>query len=595
MMEDSLAEDRHSPVPGLVHRYPDRVLMLVTTQCASYCRYCTRSRIVGDPTQNFNRKDHEAQLEYLRRTPQVRDVLISGGDGLTLAPKLFESILRGLREIPHIEIIRIGSRVPVFLPQRIDDELCEMLEKYHPLWINLHFNHPNEITPEVSRAVDKLTKAGLPVGNQSVLLAGVNDCVHIQRALVHKLVANRIRPYYLYQCDLVEGSGHFRTPVGKGLEIIEGLRGHTSGYAVPTYVIDAPGGGGKIPVMPNYLICYSDHKVVLRNYEGYITTYEEPETYKKHDVVGVPVLPARAVGARPVGHPRPARGRADVDRAEGLRGGPHARQHRGASAPGPVQVGARSGSARSRARPARRCGCSRRATATAMTRPSRSPSTDRARSPARAKASRPRQPTGSCSSQSTWRPASSSTDPGSIPMMRRAFFYGWVVVAVTAIVVLDRPRASARRPGAFLLTMTQEPGWSTASVSFAAAAGLVVFGLAGPLSGWLMGRIGVRNVVLLSLAVTGRALMATSLVREIWQLTVLFGLVVRARHRARRERARPDRRDALVRQGPWPGDRHLRRQQQRRPAHFFPVLTGLRSRPAGASAPSCSASSRWSS
>jgi lysine 2,3-aminomutase len=257
--------------------------MLVTTQCASYCRYCTRSRIVGDPTQNFNSRDHEAQLEYLRRTPQVRDVLISGGDGLTLAPKLFEKILRGLREIPHIEIIRIGSRVPVFLPQRIDDELCEMLAKYHPLWINLHFNHPNEITPEVSRATDKLTRAGLPVGNQSVLLAGVNDCVHIQRALVHKLVANRIRPYYLYQCDLVEGSGHFRTPVGKGLEIIEGLRGHTSGYAVPTYVIDAPGGGGKIPVMPNYLISYSDHKVVLRNYEGYITTYEEPEQYTKHD------------------------------------------------------------------------------------------------------------------------------------------------------------------------------------------------------------------------------------------------------------------------------------------------------------------------
>jgi lysine 2,3-aminomutase len=283
MMEDSLAEDRHSPVPGLVHRYPDRVLMLVTTQCASYCRYCTRSRIVGDATQNFNSREHEAQLEYLRRTPQVRDVLISGGDGLTLAPKLFEKILRGLRDIPHIEIIRIGSRVPVFLPQRIDDELCEMLEKYHPLWINLHFNHPNEITPEVSRAVDRLTKAGLPVGNQSVLLAGVNDCVHIQRALVHRLVENRIRPYYLYQCDLVEGSGHFRTPVGKGLEIMEGLRGHTSGYAVPTYVIDAPGGGGKIPVMPNYLISYSDHKVVLRNYEGYITTYEEPETYQKHD------------------------------------------------------------------------------------------------------------------------------------------------------------------------------------------------------------------------------------------------------------------------------------------------------------------------
>jgi lysine 2,3-aminomutase len=283
MMEDSLAEDRHSPVPGLVHRYPDRVLMLVTTQCASYCRYCTRSRIVGDPTQNFNSRDHEAQLDYLRRTPQVRDVLISGGDGLTLAPKLFEKIIRGLREIPHIEIIRIGSRVPVFLPQRVDDELCEMLSKYHPLWINLHFNHPNEITPEVARAVDKLTRAGIPVGNQSVLLAGVNDCVNIQRELVHKLVEMRVRPYYLYQCDLVEGSGHFRTPVGKGLEIMEGLRGHTSGYAIPTYVIDAPGGGGKIPIMPNYLISYSDHKVVLRNYEGYITTYEEPMEYKQHD------------------------------------------------------------------------------------------------------------------------------------------------------------------------------------------------------------------------------------------------------------------------------------------------------------------------
>ncbi len=340
MMDDSLAEDRHSPVPGLVHRYPDRVLMLVTTQCASYCRYCTRSRIVGDPTQNFNSRDHEAQLEYLRRTPQVRDVLISGGDGLTLAPKLFEKILRGLREIPHIEIIRIGSRVPVFLPQRIDDELCEMLQKYHPLWINLHFNHPNEITPEVSRAVDKLTKAGLPVGNQSVLLAGVNDCVHIQRALVHKLVANRIRPYYLYQCDLVEGSGHFRTPVGKGLEIMEGLRGHTSGYAVPTYVIDAPGGGGKIPVMPNYLISYSDHKVVLRNYEGYITTYEEPEVYKKHDSMTLRLLPARAPGTRPVGRPRATRRRAHVDRAARLRRNPQSRQHRGAPPPGPGQVGA---------------------------------------------------------------------------------------------------------------------------------------------------------------------------------------------------------------------------------------------------------------
>src|SRR5512138_1307558 len=302
MMEDSLAEDRHSPVPGLVHRYPDRVLMLVTTQCASYCRYCTRSRIVGDPAQNFNRAEHEAQLDYIRRTPQIRDVLISGGDGLTLAPKLLESVIRGLREIPHVEIIRIGSRVPVFLPQRIDDELCEMLAKYHPIWLNIHVNHANEITPELARACDKLSKAGIPLGNQSVLLAGVNDCVNIQRDLVHGLVEMRVRPYYLYQCDLVEGSGHFRTPVGKGLEIIEGLRGHTSGYAVPTYVIDAPGGGGKIPVMPNYLISYSDHKVVLRNYEGYITTYEEPETYQKHDTAT----------CRYCQHPRPEPGQVGV-------------------------------------------------------------------------------------------------------------------------------------------------------------------------------------------------------------------------------------------------------------------------------------------
>jgi len=283
MMEDSLAEDRHSPVPGLVHRYPDRVLMLVTTQCASYCRYCTRSRIVGDPTAQFSKSDFEMQLEYLRRTPQVRDVLLSGGDPLTLAPKLLEQLLTSLREIPHIEIIRIGSRVPVFMPQRVTDELCDMLQRFHPLWLNIHVNHPNEISAELEIACDKLTRAGIPLGNQSVLLAGVNDCVHIQRKLVHDLVRIRVRPYYLYQCDLVEGAGHFRTPVAKGLEIIEGLRGHTSGYAVPTFVVDAPGGGGKIPVMPNYMISASDHKVIFRNYEGYITTYEEPMSYESHD------------------------------------------------------------------------------------------------------------------------------------------------------------------------------------------------------------------------------------------------------------------------------------------------------------------------
>ncbi len=283
MMEDSLAEDAHSPVPGLVHRYPDRVLMLVTTQCATYCRYCTRSRIVGDPTATFSRRDLDAQIEYLEKTPQVRDVLLSGGDPLVLAPKLLEEILSRLRAIPHIEIIRIGSRVPVFLPMRIDQALCDMLSKYHPLWMNIHVNHPNEITRELADACDRLTRAGIPLGNQSVLLAGVNDCPHIQRQLVQELVRIRVRPYYLYQCDLVEGAGHFRTPVAKGIEIMEALRGHTSGYSIPTYVVDAPGGGGKIPVMPQYMISMSDHKVVLRNFEGFITTYEEPLDYKPHD------------------------------------------------------------------------------------------------------------------------------------------------------------------------------------------------------------------------------------------------------------------------------------------------------------------------
>jgi lysine 2,3-aminomutase len=279
MMEDSLAEDRHSPVPGLVHRYPDRVLMLVTTQCASYCRYCTRSRIVGDPSATFSRAEFELQIEYLKHTPQVRDVLLSGGDPLVLAPRVLEEILSRLREIPHIEIVRIGSRVPVFMPMRITDELCDVLQKYHPLWLNIHVNHPNEISLELAQAADRLTRAGIPLGNQAVLLAGVNDNVHIQRQLVQELVRIRVRPYYLYQCDLVEGAGHFRTPVAKGIEIMEGLRGHTSGYAVPQYIVDAPGGGGKIPLSPNYLISMSDHKIILRNYEGYITTYEEPVDY----------------------------------------------------------------------------------------------------------------------------------------------------------------------------------------------------------------------------------------------------------------------------------------------------------------------------
>ncbi len=282
MGADSLNEDAHSPVPGLVHRYPDRVLMLVTTQCASYCRYCTRSRLVGDPNAQFSRSDYDAQIDYIARTPQVRDVLLSGGDPLVLPPRILEDLLRRLRAIEHVEIIRIGSRVPVFMPQRITPELVEMLRRYHPLWMNLHFNHAKELTPEVAVALARLADAGIPLGSQTVLLANVNDSVAVMKELIHKLVRNRVRPYYLYQCDLVAGAGHFRTTVSKGIEIIEGLRGHTSGYAIPTYVVDAPGGGGKIPVMPQYLISQAPGKVVLRNFEGYITTYNEPNDYTGH-------------------------------------------------------------------------------------------------------------------------------------------------------------------------------------------------------------------------------------------------------------------------------------------------------------------------
>jgi lysine 2,3-aminomutase len=268
-------------VPGLVHRYPDRVLMLVTTQCASYCRYCTRSRIVGDPSATFSRRQHDQQIDYIARTPQVRDVLLSGGDPLTLPPKVLEDLLRRLRAIPHVEIIRIGSRVPVFLPQRITDELVDMLRQFHPLWMNIHVNHPKEVTPELARACAKLADAGIPLGNQSVLLAGVNDHPDTIKALCHALVKIRVRPYYLYQCDLVAGSGQFRTTIAAGLEIMEALRGHTSGYAVPVYAVDLPGGGGKIPVMPNYLISLSQDRAVFRNFEGYLATYVQPTDYQR--------------------------------------------------------------------------------------------------------------------------------------------------------------------------------------------------------------------------------------------------------------------------------------------------------------------------
>lgn len=279
-MVDPLHEDEDSPVPCITHRYPDRVLFLVSGVCSMYCRHCTRKRRVGDHDMIPSKQEMLTGIEYIRNTPRIRDVLLSGGDPLMLSDERLDWLLGELRTIDHVEVIRIGTRMPVVLPYRITDDFVTMLKKHHPLWLNTHFNHPREITASAKSALAKLADAGIPLGNQSVLLAGVNDCPRIMRALVHKLVSNRVRPYYLYQCDLSEGLSHFRTPVGKGIEILESLIGHTSGFCVPTYVIDAPGGGGKIPIMPNYLISWSTNKVVLRNYEGIITTYKEPDSYE---------------------------------------------------------------------------------------------------------------------------------------------------------------------------------------------------------------------------------------------------------------------------------------------------------------------------
>jgi len=276
-MVDPLHEDTDSPAEGLTHRYPDRVLLLVTDQCSMYCRHCTRRRKAGVTDKAMPRDQIDKAIDYIRNTPRVRDVLISGGDGLLISDEMLEYVIKNLREIPHVEIIRIGSRTPVVMPQRITPELVNMLKKYHPIWFNTHFNHPKEVTPESTRACEMLADAGIPLGNQSVLLKGVNDCPFIMKKLVQDLLKIRIRPYYIYQCDLSRGISHFRTSIGKGIEIIEHLRGHTSGLAVPTFVVDAPGGGGKIPVMPQYLISRSDRKVILRNYEGVISVYEEPE------------------------------------------------------------------------------------------------------------------------------------------------------------------------------------------------------------------------------------------------------------------------------------------------------------------------------
>lgn len=277
---DPLSEDKDSPVEGITHRYPDRVLFHVSNICSMYCRHCTRKRKVGDVDFIPSKEQLMAGIEYINNTPQIRDVLLSGGDPLMLSDEMLDWLLSELIRIPHIQVLRIGTRMPVVLPYRITDHLVSILKKYQPLWINTHFNHPNEVTSSSQEALAKLADGGFPLGNQSVLLARVNDCPKIMKALVHKLVRNRVRPYYLYQCDLSEGLSHFRTPVGKGIEIMESLIGHTSGFARPTFVIDTPGGGGKIPVMPNYVISRSVNKLILRNYEGVMTTYTEPDDYQ---------------------------------------------------------------------------------------------------------------------------------------------------------------------------------------------------------------------------------------------------------------------------------------------------------------------------
>lgn len=274
-MADPLGEEGHSPVPGIVHRYPDRALFLVTEFCSTYCRYCTRSRLVGKSGHRSDLGSWQKALEYIRAHPEVRDVLLSGGDPLTLPDMKIEWLLSQLRAIPHVEIVRIGTKVPAVLPQRITPALVRMLRRYHPLLMSLHFAHPDEITPETSAALGRLADGGIPLGSQTVLLAGVNDDVATMKSLVHGLIRNRVRPYYLYQCDPIPGSTHFRTPVARGLDIIQGLRGHTSGYCVPTYVIDAPGGGGKVPLQPDYAQGLDNGDVVLRNYEGRLFRYPD--------------------------------------------------------------------------------------------------------------------------------------------------------------------------------------------------------------------------------------------------------------------------------------------------------------------------------
>ncbi|HEX2139932.1 MAG TPA: KamA family radical SAM protein [Woeseiaceae bacterium] len=281
--EDPLGEDTHSPVPGLVHRYPDRVLLLVTNFCSVYCRYCTRARMVGSVGERSVKKtDIEAALAYIEQTPAVRDVLISGGDPLSLDDDRLEYLLKRLRKIPHVEFLRIGSKQPVVQPMRITPQLTRILKRYHPLWMSLHFTHPDELTPEVADACGRLADAGVPLGSQTVLLRGVNDELETLRALMHGLLRIRVKPYYLYQCDPISGSAHFRTPVEKGVELIRGLRGHTTGYAVPTFVVDAPAGGGKIPIAPDYVQGYDGGDLLLNSYDGGTYRYPDRENAPNH-------------------------------------------------------------------------------------------------------------------------------------------------------------------------------------------------------------------------------------------------------------------------------------------------------------------------
>jgi lysine 2,3-aminomutase len=280
-MQDPLEEDVDSPTPGLTYRYPDRVLLLITDQCSMYCRHCTRRRKAGERDKSLPIEQIKESVKYIKGRPEIRDVLLSGGDPLVISTSRLEQVISMIREIPHVEIIRIGSRTPVVMPQRITEELVTMLRKYHPIFLNTHFNHPNEVTPEAAKALALLADAGIPLGNQSVLLRGINDNPEVMKKLIHLLLKNRVRPYYIYQCDLSRGISHFRTPVSIGIQIMESLRGHTSGIGIPTYVVDAPGGGGKIPVMPNYLISQGYNRVILRNYEGLIVSYPEPEDYRQ--------------------------------------------------------------------------------------------------------------------------------------------------------------------------------------------------------------------------------------------------------------------------------------------------------------------------